>query len=647
MRPAATGSLSLSAAETSLEHGAGPAAGQNVSCAGADASGDLECATASATDGPPLPYPVRRWGGEITYDAADGYPVLFGNNNQTWAFEDSHWVNLEPKVDPPSTNFACLTYDWADGYVLLFGGGRGGIGTPILDRSTTWTYRAGVWTNITDPADSPPGLQYPSCAYDAAPGDGYVVLFGGVDAEGPTYTGHSYLTLHSSDQTWEFQDGRWTNVTDLGTPHPSARFGASMVYDSSDGYLLLYGGAINGTSTANGSCSPAQCPHLSDTWTFHDGIWSNITAAASVHGTPPGRWEAGIANDSADGYVIIFGGQANGYKSYNATGNYTWAFSGGVWRNLTISLRLSPTTRFGEAMGYDPATASVLMFSGLNSTSAAHLTPDTWSFQNGTWQNLSYVLTAHETGLPSTTAWSVTVVPGVGAPVKSAHRGTTLSFGWATGSYDYTVAPVAGYYLSSGSVAGTVDPGAPTVSVEFAKDSLKVRFNESGLDRSWKISWSVTLGAKAESTTGGAITFSGLAPGTYPYEIGAVSNYSLNRSFTGSVTIVANGASGYAGEIGLRFHLVTYRVTFEETGLPTGTHWTVTFNGVTKSGSSQRISFSISNGTYTFVDSAPDDVGDPSSGQIAVSGTAVTVPITFSGEGGSIAISGPAVASDR
>ncbi len=500
VEPAASASRddqAVAAAERSLEHGDGPTGSTDALCFGADSSDDLECAASNATNGPPLPHPVHRWGGEITYDAADGYPVLFGNNNQTWAFEDGYWVNVQPKVDPPATSFACLTYDWADGYVLLFGGGRGGIGTPTLDRSTTWTYRGGVWTDITNASDSPPGLQYPSCAYDAAPGDGYVVLFGGVDAEGPTYTGHSYLTLHSSDQTWEFRAGRWTNVTDLASAHPSARFGASMVYDSSDGYLLLYGGAVNGTSTANGSCSPAECPHLDDTWTFRAGVWTNITVSASVDGTPPGRWEAGIANDSADGYVIIFGGQANGYKSYNSTRNYTWAFSGGLWRNLTPSLSVSPTTRFGEAMGYDPATASVLMFSGLNSTAAAHLTRDTWSFHDGAWENLSYLLVAHETGLPSSVSWSVTVVPAVGAPVKDARRASTLTFGWTTGSYAYTIAPVTGYSVSSGSTSGTVDAGSPTISVHFEKVALTERLVGSGTDRTWRGSGSVLPGATA------------------------------------------------------------------------------------------------------------------------------------------------------
>ena len=327
----------------------------------------------------------------MAYDAADGYVLLFeGKEAKTWTFSDDVWTELFPTVSPSARTFACMAYDWADGYVVLYGGGEGGIGTPKKELSDTWTFRGGVWTDITEKADSPPGLAYPSCAYDTAAG--YLVLFGGANGRGPTYTGTSGLTVHSTDQTWKFLEGKWTNITATTGSHPGPRFGAAMAYDAADGYVVLYGGAINGTSTANGSCSPLQCPHLNETWKFAGGTWTNLTDTASPAGTPPGVWEAAMSNDSSGG-IVIFGGQANGYKSPNATGNYTWVFLGGRWTNVTTEQTFSPAPRFGAAVAFEPETATVVLFSGLGGTVVnTPLRSDTELFYNGEWECLDSCL---------------------------------------------------------------------------------------------------------------------------------------------------------------------------------------------------------------------------------------------------------------
>ncbi len=628
--PASVGEqLVMQEAIDSLSGGGGPAGGAAVSCAGT-VSASLQCQSpVAASASVPLSYPTHRWGAEITYDASDGYPLLYGGQNDTWAFENGYWVNLHPKVIPPISSFACLAYDWKDRYVVLYGGGRGGIGTPTIDRNQTWTYHAGKWTNVTNPTDSPPGLQYPSCAYDAAPGAGYVLMFGGAESEGPTHTGASYLTIHSSNQTWEFSGGRWTNVTNYSAAHPSARFGASMVYDDVDGYVLLYGGAVNGTSTANGSCTPRECPHLNDTWKFSGGRWTNISASASTNGTPPGRWEAGIANDTAAGAVVIFGGQANGYKSYNATGNYTWEFSGGTWKNVTGSLSLSPETRFGEAMGYDPSTRSILMFSGLNCTRSAILWPQTWTFRGGSWQLLSYFLNFTETGLPSGTPWNVSLTPEFGSGFVVSTNGSEIELGWTTGNYSYAIGAVTGYDLSSGASTGTVSVESSSVSLGFSPSSYTVRFIEHGLRTAWDTKWTVTLDGRKRSTTKTSLSFTSLTPGTYSYTVTRLSNYSLNRSYSGSITVSLGGPTKVAAVVDLKWTLITYRVTFHETGLPALTDWTVSIDGRQKSTDGASLSFSLSNGTYAFSASASGYLGKPSGGNLTIDGAARSQKISF------------------
>jgi hypothetical protein len=71
--------------------------------------------------------------GDMTYDPKDGYGVLFGGDNNssswvygdTWKFQNGNWTNITPSLSPSARGFASMTYDAQDGYVLLFGGGGG------------------------------------------------------------------------------------------------------------------------------------------------------------------------------------------------------------------------------------------------------------------------------------------------------------------------------------------------------------------------------------------------------------------------------------------------------------------------------------------------------------------------------------------
>jgi hypothetical protein len=93
-----------------------------------------------------------------------------------------------------------------------------------------------------------------------------------------------------------------------------------------------------------------------------------------------------MTNDSSDGYILSFGGQDNGYKSLNATGNYTWKFVAGTWSNISSGLMVSPSTRFGAAITYDPHHDTVVMFGGLSGTlESAPGRDDTWVFYDGQW----------------------------------------------------------------------------------------------------------------------------------------------------------------------------------------------------------------------------------------------------------------------
>jgi hypothetical protein len=294
--------------------------------------------------------PTTRADAVMTYDAKDGYIVLFGGVNKsggllsdTSTFVGGTWTKVTTSPHPAARfNFA-MSYDYKDRYVVLFGGAeKSGV------TNDTWKFVAGKWSKLTT-AQSPPARYDATMTYDSA--DGYLVLFGGYGYAGVL------------NDTWTFVGGVWTNITT--SHHPAAAFGAMMKYDPTDGYVVLFGG--RGASGA--------FDYLSTTWKFVGGTWTKL--APSSH--PSGRFFAAMAYDSKDGYIVLFGG----FKVSGVLGD-TWTFSGGTWKKLTPSP--SPSGRDSAAMAYDPIDGYTVLFGGYGSSS----TPlsGTWTFVGGSWAKL-------------------------------------------------------------------------------------------------------------------------------------------------------------------------------------------------------------------------------------------------------------------
>jgi YVTN family beta-propeller protein len=93
---------------------------------------------------------------------------------------------------------------------------------------------------------------------------------------------------------------------------------------------------------------------------------------------------------------------------------------------------------------------------------------------------------------------------------------------------------------------------------------------------------------------------------------------------------VANSNSSSVSVIGTAL-APPYPVAFTETGLPSGTSWSVTLNGVVGDSTTNTVAFSETNGSYSYsVGSIPGYSVIPSSGEFAVDGFPVNVDVTFS-----------------
>jgi hypothetical protein len=203
-----------------------------------------------------------------------------------------------------------------------------------------------------------------------------------------------------------------------------------------------------------------------------------------------------------------------------------------------------------------------------------------------------YPVTFSETGLPTGTGWSVTLD---GSSLSSAS--STITFTEPNGSYSYTVGPVSGYELNPSSGTAIVNGSNEDLEVTFVAvaASHAVTFEETGLPSG--TTWSVTLNGVTKSASTNAINFP-QPNGTYAYTIGNVAGWhQTTLPYAGSVTV--NGVA--VTEPTLAFLQVTYTVTFTESGLPSGTTWSVKLGGSTRSSTTSTITFSEPNGTYAYL----------------------------------------------
>ncbi len=310
--------------------------------------------------------PLGLMGASMAYDAADGYVILFGGNlygygptNFTWAFQSGVWTNITTTAGPaptPRLDMA-LTYDAADGYLVGFGGFTDG--SSCLPSSTTticndtWIFSGGKWTPLSVASPPPATYYWPEMTYDAA--DASVLLFGGsanytytfhagvwtqeVQSDGDPLSGpdprvgfglaydpqmnapilfggespfFSQSPTAGFNDTWVFSDGNWSNVSSTLTGTPIPWEGFQMVYDSTTGGLLLFGGSQNPGGAWNGP--------LNETWELSGSTWTQV----STQSAPPPRSNPAMADDPLDSSVVLFGGFA---EDGMGNRNDTWVWS--------------------------------------------------------------------------------------------------------------------------------------------------------------------------------------------------------------------------------------------------------------------------------------------------------------------------------
>jgi hypothetical protein len=323
------------------------------------------CTAAGCTGNSP---PPARWGSTMSYDgrAGDDYVLLFGGCGRTcplgdtWKFLASTWHKLTPTDSPPPRFGAAQDFDGNGNFTLMVGGVGSG---DHLYGEYGWAFEGGAgmtWFSSNIENELPHNVTVlPRVGARLAfnTSGGYVLLFGGCEPSGSGDCG----PLTTRSDTWIFQNGTWRWV--CGECGPSPRWEAAMTFDAQDNYFLLFGGC---RSTLGSTCSPANV--LADTWKFGAGVWTQIGS-----GSVTARADASMAYDTLDKVVILFGGL--GCIGTSCFG--TWQYVGATSWSLLISSSKVPS-RYGASMiAYN--SSYLVLFGGANESTGS-LYSDTWEF---------------------------------------------------------------------------------------------------------------------------------------------------------------------------------------------------------------------------------------------------------------------------
>ncbi len=308
-----------------------------------------------------------------------------------------------------------------------------------------------------------------------------------------------------------------------------------------------------------------------------------------------------------------------------ATGG-TVSPAGTLWENASESVTLTATPGPGDAFAgwvcaptslcpspsSDPMTVIV---SGPGSATATFVPAK---------EPVSFL----EQGLPLGTPWSV-VFDGTAGTA----RGQNITFNVTAGTYSYRVAsPLSGgpgvRYLTP-QASGTLTVGARPVSVP---EPFTAQY--------------LLMVSSAPTSDGHATPSNGWYGSSTPVTLQAYP--SSGYRFTGWTS---PNATGYRGpnnpetltlgapleEVATFAPALTYDLTFQETGIPAGTLWSVNVSGTTLSSTTYTLTFSLTNGTYAYASAQEVHPNAPGlryqaaapTGTVTVTGQPVTVNVAY------------------
>ncbi|MBI1826531.1 MAG: hypothetical protein HY287_00720 [Planctomycetes bacterium] len=295
----------------------------------------------------------------------------------------SHVVHAEPEwllrseTGPTPRTLHAMVWDSCRNVVVLFGGAS----DPAHRFGDTWEWNGTEW-ELRATNGPGPRLDH-AMAFDS--NRCVTVLFGGIVGDG------NYM-----NDTWEWNGTSWTEKCTNGCTRPPTLASAGMTYDSSQHFIVMFGGYApglqnntwtwNGTSwsrvVTNNSPAPRSSPamgfdsvrqrtvlfggnlvpvvcgtHSDETWEL-DLATATWTLIPTAHRPNPRGENSHLAFDLRSDGMILFGGTDFCTTSYADT----WEFNGADW--IPVTTPIAPPGRHGHDMVYDAIRQEVVLFGG-------------------------------------------------------------------------------------------------------------------------------------------------------------------------------------------------------------------------------------------------------------------------------------------
>jgi hypothetical protein len=308
---------------------------------------------------------------------------------------------------------------------------------------------------------------------------------------------------------------------------------------------------------------------LNDTWTFRAGVWQPISPVVS----PSPRSDAVFATDPATGCLLLFGG-------YNDTSRVslgdTWRFCGDVWTPVMGSV--SPPARYSAAAAADPACGCIVLFGGRASPTGAAFN-DTWRFSGGSWSEAS-TPSAPSPRSDAAMAWDAALSALILYGGRNASGASLLGGTWGYSSLGWqALAPATSPGLRADYGLASL-PGAQGVEL----------FGGTNGANATNDSWTFVSGSWE------VVALSGAPPARagVSYAFDEADNYTLlfgGENATNRPVLWYGDTWVTGGEY----------VAFSESGLPPATAWSVSLNGSTNSSTTSSIGFEVGGGSYPFL----------------------------------------------
>jgi hypothetical protein len=224
-----------------------------------------------------------------------------------------------------------------------------------------------------------------------------------------------------------------------------------------------------------------------------------------------------------------------------------------------------------------------------------------------------YRVTFSESGLASGAVWQATLQGVVGGGIGD------LVFAEPNGSFAYSVASHGNLYPTPSSGIVVVSGSNVTVLIAFMALTYPIVFTETGLPAG--TSWTINVNGTVLVTTGSYQTVDE-PNGSYSYTVAPVPGFSSSASGT----VIVSGALSSTLVV---FHRYLFNLTFQESGLPSGTGWGVLIGGQSESAVTPNLTFVLPDGTYGFVVLAIPGYTDSIKGPAVVNGSDTMVDVRF------------------